>query len=77
MSFAIELYYHGPENVVREKLLVEQITGLGGKLDFRELTGSTGEAICLTFEFEDREAANKAANILRSRMEHVEGPYEY
>ena len=77
MSLKIELYYHAPENVEREKILGEQIASLGGKWDCRETTGPTNEAICLTYEFADRKTAEKAADMLRSKGEHVEGPCDY
>ena len=77
MSFMFEVYYHVPEDEVREKMLAEQVAGFGGKWEFRELTGPTGEAVCLTFEFENKETANRAAEVLRLQNEHVEGPYDY
>ncbi len=48
----------------------------GGRLDYREeATEHTG--ICLTYEFEDRDKAMKAADLLRKLGEQVQEPMDY
>ena len=77
MLFMFEVYCRSSKDEVREKMLTEQVAGLGGKLEFLELHGPTGEAVCLTFGFGNKETANQAAEVLRLQNEHVEGPYDY
>jgi hypothetical protein len=78
MSVIFEVYYKSPPDDERE----ENITGLvikrGGRLDYRESpSGEEIGSICLTYEFDDRHAAESAAEFLRQQGEHVEGPMEY
>ena len=77
MSFAFEVYYSLPEDLKRQQACVEMVESFGGKLDFRELTGPSSETVCLTFRFEEKESADRAAKQLQLQKEHVEGPYEY
>ena len=76
MSYMFEVYYRPPANPAREADLAKQVAVFGGWLDYREdATENTG--IILTFEFNDREMAMKAAELLRQHGEHVQGPMDY
>jgi hypothetical protein len=76
MSYMFEVYYKPPANPAKESALTSRVVSLGGRLDFREdATGQTG--VCLTFEFDDRDMAMNAAEMLRQLGEHVEGPMDY
>jgi len=77
MSFMFEVFYPAPEDPKREMALVDLVNKFGGRLNFRELNGPTNESVCLAFEFEQTETANRAAQALRLQNEHVEGPYDY
>jgi hypothetical protein len=78
MSFMFELYYSTPSNARREAELAKTIAGFGGRLDYREEpTGGSSHSICLTYEFDDLDRAEKAAEWLRKEGEHIEGPVEY
>ena len=73
-----EIYYHTPVDISREEKIIKDIKGFGGKLTYREEPeDNTHEAICLTFEFDKMELAEKAALNMRSLGEHVEGPMDY
>jgi hypothetical protein len=73
MSFLFELYYSAPEDRAREVRAIADVETFRGRLDFREV----GKSIILTFEFDEIENAETAANLLRSRNEHIEGPSSY
>ncbi len=78
MSSMFEVYYRSPADPAREAALVECVSSHGGRLDYREAPdGNQSGSICLTFEFGDREQARAAAESLRWRGEHVEGPVDY
>ncbi len=78
MSVMFEVYYRLPTNPVREATLTERVLRLGGRLDYRDETCTdASQTICLTYEFDDYSAANKAADELRHLGEHVEGPCDY
>lgn len=51
MSFLLEIYYAAPEDQEREKRFVAEAAASGGRLDYREVTGTRAGSICLTFEF--------------------------
>jgi hypothetical protein len=78
MSFMFEVYYKPPADAVKESALARQVTALGGRLDYREEPGEDGRGgICLTFEFDNLDAARRAAAKLREQGEHIEGPVDY
>jgi hypothetical protein len=78
MSFVFEVYYKPPVDGTREAAASAQASRFGGHLDFREESQRPGEgAICLTYEFDDFAQAEAAAELLRQRGEHVEGPVDY
>ena len=77
MSIMFEVYYRAPADERREQDLTQAVEALGGRLDFREVEQRPGGPIVLTYEFEDPDRAEAAAQVLRSRGEHVEGPQEY
>jgi hypothetical protein len=76
VSFMFEVYYKPPADAATEAALTERVTALGGRLDYREdATGWVG--ICLTYEFDSLDTAQRAADTLRQLGEHVEGPTDY
>ncbi len=76
MSYMFEVYYKPPANPTKEGAVTSRVTAFGGRLDYREDATEHG-GICLTYEFEDREKATRAAEALRQIGEHVEGPMDY
>jgi len=78
MSFMCEVYYRPPVDLAKEARLTDLVTRLGGRFDFRdEPTESNNGGVCLTYEFDTWETAATAADDLRQRGEHVEGPQDY
>jgi hypothetical protein len=77
MSFIFEVYYRSPEDPAREARLCKAVTAAGGRLDFREPASKEGYAVCLTFEFDNRQRAESVAELLRASGEHVEGVSDY
>ena len=75
MTWAFDLYYKPPVNYAKEEALAQRVRSLGGRFDFREEPAGAG--ICLTYEFDDVNTAERSALLLREQGEHVEGPYEY
>jgi len=78
MSYMFEVYYRPPASPSREATLTACVSRLGGRLDYREEPRAGGPGgVCLTYEFDDFDAADRAANELRQLGEHVEGPVDY
>jgi hypothetical protein len=78
MILSFGVYFRAPGKRPQEEALTQRVAGLGGRLDHREAPQSeTSGAICLTFEFDVRDQADAAAQVLREQGEHVEGPMEY
>jgi hypothetical protein len=78
MCYIVEVYYPPPPNDKREAALAASASEFGGRAGFREVGNENGSgSICLTYEFDDVAQANCAAEALRDRGEHVEGPVEY
>ena len=78
MCYSVEVYYPPPPDAKREATLATSIAYFGGRLGFREVANENRlSSICLTYEFDDVTKANCAAEALRRRGEHVEGPAEY
>lgn len=78
MSFMFEVYYRPPADPQKEAVLTTRVSGLGGRLSYRESpNGGGGGGVCLTYEFDDYNQAAVAARVLREQGEHVEGPVEY
>jgi hypothetical protein len=52
---------------------------MGGRLDYREEPENDWgpQAVVVTYEFDDRDRAEQAAETLRREGEHVEGPQDY
>jgi hypothetical protein len=76
MSFMFEVYHKPPADSAKEVALTDRVAQLGGRLDYCEdATEHTG--IILTYEFDDRDNAKKAADLLRQLGEHVQGPMDY
>jgi hypothetical protein len=76
MSYMFEVYHKPPANPAKEAAVTSRVTALGGRLDYRE-DAAEHVGVCLTYEFDDREKATKAAELLRHLGEHVEGPMDY
>lgn len=78
MSAMCEVLYKSPPDAGREAVISECAERYGGRLSYREEPDLAGVGpVCLTFEFGDRIVAGQAADALRSRGEHVEGPSDY
>lgn len=78
MSYMFEVYYRPPPDPGKEAGLTELVTRLGGRFDFREEPAkSAAGGVVLTYEFDNWETATTAAEALRQRGEHVEGPQDY
>jgi hypothetical protein len=76
MSYMFEVYYRPPADRARESTRTARVEREGGRLQFREDDAESGP-ICLTYEFDDFELAERVADDLRTRGEHVEGPANY
>ncbi|HEX7450028.1 MAG TPA: hypothetical protein VF306_20880 [Pirellulales bacterium] len=81
MSYMFEVYHLSPIDAMKELELTQKVLRLGGRLDFREEGKADSSvnlpAICLTYEFEELSQAEKAAELLRDKGAHVEGPVDY
>jgi hypothetical protein len=78
VSFMFDVYYKPPADPRKEEALTERVTALGGRLDYREDANGRGlSGICLTYEFDSLDSAQRAATTLRQLGEHVEGPTDY
>ncbi len=80
MSYIFEVYHRSPLDAGEEIDLTQDVLRLGGRLDFREEGDGNSErraAVCLTYEFDELDQAEKAAQLLRSKGAHVEGPVAY
>ena len=78
MSYMFEVYYKSPIDAKKEEEITKTVASFGGSLDFRETSAETGSGgVCLTYEFDEVELAQKAADLLRQRGDHVEGPVSY
>jgi hypothetical protein len=78
MSFMFEVYHHAPSDREREKRISKEAGRFGGELTCREEPDyEHSQAMCLTYEFNDLDSAERAAEALRALGEHVEGPCDY
>jgi hypothetical protein len=79
MSFMLEVYYRAPADKAREKRISSESARFHGELTFREdpSANDVSQAVCLTYEFLERDMAEKAAVAIRQIGEHVEGPTDY
>jgi hypothetical protein len=79
MTYMFEVYYKAPADLEKEAALLKRVSKMGGRLDFREEpeNNSGPQAVVLTYEFDDRDRADEAAEALRQQGEHVEGPQDY
>ena len=78
MSFMIEVLYKPPSDQQRESAIFDSVGQFGGRLDYREEPDKAGAGpVCLTYEFDDFEVADRAASSLRARGESVKGPFDY
>lgn len=76
MSYMFEVLYRSPPDPAREAGISDHVGRFGGRLTDREEPAGVGP-VCLTYEFSDRDIADRAAESLRARGEHVEGPSDY
>lgn len=73
-----EVYYKPPPDPKREAVLTQRVSNLGGRFSFREDPKEQRiGSVCLTYEFDDLDRAEVAAEALRQQGEHVEGPVDY
>jgi hypothetical protein len=78
MSFIFEVYCPRPLDPQREAALTQSVLRLGGKLTYRDTPLEREPAtVCLTYEFENLDLAETAADKLRQQGAHVEGPTDY
>lgn len=77
MTVMFEVYYKPPSDISREAAMTEQVPQHGGRLSYREPEDAGLSGICLTYEFDDCQSAERAAEFLRRPGEHVEGPVDY
>lgn len=78
VSYMFEVYYKPSADPKKEIALLERVSKLGGRLDYREEPKSEPYgSICLTYEFEDYERAAAAVECLQQQGEYVEGPQDY
>jgi hypothetical protein len=92
VTFMFEVFYKTPPDPKKEAAILESVSKLGGRLDYREVpdhdnmpddeeevqvTTCAWETITLTYEFDHSEQAEAAAESLRRQGEHVEGPQDY
>jgi hypothetical protein len=78
MSFLSEVCYRPPADLGKEAALTARVADLGGRLSYREAPAESGSGgICLTYDFDEREPALAAAELLRQQGTHVEGPVDY
>ena len=77
MSFMIEAYCPQRTGEAQEAHLTAVAKAIGGRLDFREVGEAQGSAVCLTFDFENLEHAESAAEQFRLLGVYVEGPSDY
>jgi hypothetical protein len=78
MSYMFEVYYKPPRDSRKEAALTQRVSALGGRLDYwEEITSNGNHSICLTYDFDELERAETAAEALRESGEHVEGPQDY
>ena len=76
-TYMFEIYFATPTNPDKEARIMVCVANFGGRLDYREEPDAQQAAICLTYEFDNLEQAQLAANELRQKGEHVEGPCLY
>jgi hypothetical protein len=76
VSFMFDVYYKPPADPAKEAALTDRVTNLGGRLDSRE-EATEWIGICLSYEFDSLDSAQRAADVLRELGEHVEGPMDY
>lgn len=78
MTCMFEVLYKSPSDQQRESSISASVREFGGTLTCREEPEVIGQApVCLTYEFDDFQVAERAADYLRGRGEHVEGPVNY
>lgn len=79
MAWAFDMYYKLPRDAAREQRFAHEVSSHAGRLDHADVTAIEGVSatVCLTYEFDDPSAAEVCAAFMRSRGEHVEGPYDY
>ena len=78
MNWMFELYRSLSADADLEGDIVATVARDGGRLDFREgVEEPHGKYVCLTFEFDSRDAAEKSASHLRALGHHVEEPTDY
>ena len=78
MSFMFEVLYRSPPDRQREAVISDRVGRFGGRLSYREEPDGVGVGpVCLTYEFDEFDVADRAASSLRERGESVKGPFDY
>ena len=77
MSFMFEVLYKSPSDPQREAAISDRVGRFGGLLTCREEPDWGVGPVCLTYEFDEFQGADRAASSLRAQGEHVEGPLDY
>ncbi len=79
MSFMLEVLYGGPTNQEKEVQIARVLAEFGGHMTYKEEPSpeSLIQTVCLTYEFDNSDAADAAAYQLRKLGDHVEGPMDY
>ena len=74
MTTALEVLYAIPVDGEREGRIGQMVASFGGTQSYREIpqADDVSKAVCLTYEFPDRQSAQSAAEALRRVREHVQ-----
>jgi len=73
----IEVFYAPPPDQTQESSISESVALLGGRLINSDPYSEPFKAVCLIYEFENRDDAKAAVARLRDSGFHVEGPIDY
>lgn len=79
MSVMVEIYLREGQ-MEQKRSIVESARKFSGNLTFEENESSAvsvSKGVCLTFEFELYEQAEKFGDVIKCDGFHVEGPYDY
>jgi len=74
----IEIYLSEEQTACRADVIAT-VEGVAGRLSHEEdhETVRTRKGLCLTFEFDSLEKAQRALDVLIAKGFHTEGPYDY
>jgi len=75
-----EVYYMAPRDFSHDAQIATEVERFGGEITFTEEPDGSEfscQSVVLTCEFADLAVAERAADAIRNRGEHVEGPMDY